>query len=554
MGVEILVLSGTRQGAQLELDADEFRAGGDESCEVFFDPEADIGAKGRVALFRRTDEGWCIQNAGTGELLLNQESVSRRTRIRSGDIVRLSDRGPDFSFSILAGRLTPWADSPVEKTPSADKKEISPTAAETEKVSESDATCESKLVPIAPPSHSRKKPLLIGTGAGVGILALIVFLILGLSPKDDVKPVGVIVSNGKPDAVQDTNGSADKNGAQSVDGDSNGHKDKTDLPAAVDPPVDDPPNQKIVTTTAGTENTTEQKPPKPDPPPAAIAPTNKWEEIAQRYDKAVWLLEVGDADGKFVYPFATACAVGDRTLLTSAAVAEELAKFRAKGWKIWAKNNAVNKTVPLGRIRVHGLFAAFGKNPEKKIYVDVALLDTEQPLPAVAPLASAAELAKLDTGDEVACVGIAHEGDAMKPDDESRRNSLLPQLMHGKLFVKTKVDPKSASSPRLLHLKASLPGNLYGSPIIDQHGKVIAVYAEAASGEGKQLRLHYAPVVDSVLIGLTRNGKSSQYWVPPLISPTDPKAGKQLEKDKSTKKGEPSGQNKLPRKEKDAEE
>jgi hypothetical protein len=44
----------------------------------------------------------------------------------------------------------------------------------------------------------------------------------------------------------------------------------------------------------------------------------------------------------------------------------------------------------------------------------------------------------------------------------------------------------------------------------------VAVYAEtAAIGEGKQLRLHYAPMIDPAMIALALGGKEAKFWVPP---------------------------------------
>lgn len=106
MAVGITILSGARRGEELAFDQPEFRVGGDPACEIFFDPQQDPAVRGRQALFRLGDDGWYVKSAGGGPLLVNQRQVEASTRLRSGDVVRLSPDGPDFAFKLLS-RLGP---------------------------------------------------------------------------------------------------------------------------------------------------------------------------------------------------------------------------------------------------------------------------------------------------------------------------------------------------------------------------------------------------------------------------------------------------------------
>ena len=99
MAAEIRILSGVRKGERVVLDATEFRVGTETQCQVYFDPRLDPAARGRTVLLRLTSDGWIVSSIGSGEVLLNQAPIDRETHIRSGDLVRLSDRGPDFSFA-----------------------------------------------------------------------------------------------------------------------------------------------------------------------------------------------------------------------------------------------------------------------------------------------------------------------------------------------------------------------------------------------------------------------------------------------------------------------
>ena len=121
MPIEIFILSGARRGQRLTLDAPQFRAGADPGCEVRFDAELDPAAHGRAALFQLHGDGWYVQGTGDGEILLNHDPVRQLAQLRSGDIVRLSESGPDFSFTIVArtGAALPRTALPATPLPAA---------------------------------------------------------------------------------------------------------------------------------------------------------------------------------------------------------------------------------------------------------------------------------------------------------------------------------------------------------------------------------------------------------------------------------------------------
>ena len=99
MCVEIQILSGARMGERLRLDATDFEAGGDPRCNVFFDPERDRDAAGTRMRFRRQPDGWYVERIAGGQLL-NHDVLPKRSRLRSGDVVRMSIDGPDFLFLV----------------------------------------------------------------------------------------------------------------------------------------------------------------------------------------------------------------------------------------------------------------------------------------------------------------------------------------------------------------------------------------------------------------------------------------------------------------------
>jgi hypothetical protein len=106
MAVEIHVLSGSQQGRCLRFDGDRILVGDVAAADLRFDPEREAGARGKIATLTLDDEeGWRISNEGDGVWLVNQTTVepSQSHRLRSEDLVRVSEVGPDFCFRIVAG-------------------------------------------------------------------------------------------------------------------------------------------------------------------------------------------------------------------------------------------------------------------------------------------------------------------------------------------------------------------------------------------------------------------------------------------------------------------
>lgn len=101
MAVEITILSGQRQGDRIELAGTAFEVGDRPTDAVQFDVDADPEAKGHRASLRLEDGEWRIRSTGDLPILVNHDSVERSQTLRSGDIVRMSENGPDFSFALI---------------------------------------------------------------------------------------------------------------------------------------------------------------------------------------------------------------------------------------------------------------------------------------------------------------------------------------------------------------------------------------------------------------------------------------------------------------------
>ena len=101
MAVEIVILSGARRNERIVLDCRAFQVGCDPNCEVRFDPQRDPAAVGRTAKFYLQEGGWWVRSAG-GEMWIGTRPIAGLTHVRSGDVIRMSASGPEFSFAIVA--------------------------------------------------------------------------------------------------------------------------------------------------------------------------------------------------------------------------------------------------------------------------------------------------------------------------------------------------------------------------------------------------------------------------------------------------------------------
>ena len=180
------------------------------------------------------------------------------------------------------------------------------------------------------------------------------------------------------------------------------------------------------------------------------------------------------------WPFATCVAISGDTLLTTAREAAQLAKWREQeGFKIWV-------TRPAERIQRRSAgypnqwrLCFLGRQTHRLDLCQYGLLTVRGKLPKAAPLASAAELAGVEEGIPVACFGFTHEGEKI-----TRFDKFEPRFTQGKVYVIT-VSQDLPGRPRLLHVKAEIPKNAYGSPVVNAEGKLIGLYGEAAAA-GRQ--------------------------------------------------------------------
>jgi hypothetical protein len=104
MAIELLVLSGTRLGERITFDQDAILIGSDRFCDLRFKLRHYPGARNQEVRLLGEDSGWRLHNDGEGLWLVNQTPVPSggACPLRSGDIIRASEFGPDLRFMITA--------------------------------------------------------------------------------------------------------------------------------------------------------------------------------------------------------------------------------------------------------------------------------------------------------------------------------------------------------------------------------------------------------------------------------------------------------------------
>lgn len=585
MAVEIHILSGARQDERIVLDKTNFRAGSNPESEVFFDPLADIGTENRSASFQLLEDGWYIARS-TGSIHINQREVAGPTRIRSGDVVRMSETGPDFSFSIVSNSAAKQTKSFGQRVPKPFTGAITPpvTTVPGPSAPEPHATAPIPAPSAAAPISAGQNTAKIGINErwilwGAGGLAFCIFFALLIC----VFALTIYVILKLNDHGSGESGS---NGSE--------QHGKTNIPTKPEtgesrPPPPTPiftligptsgtytPGQPITITWKATnvpanntiklcldsDNTLDngnERWIEEDKVSAAngdgsytfdcsgfatgnyyiggsmkdkatgrkwnsqltsyITITSKPEQISTedrivaQIKDAVFLLELEKAGG--FWPVATCTAIGKHTLLTTAWEASspyEREKDPKSGCKLWITNPASDIKMAVRDIRVHAVFTAMEDKPGDWIYYDLALLTVAEDLPNTIQLASPEEITKLEKGQPIYCFGFSAQ------DKEITKFSKFPlQHIETAIFIIT-APPNLPAHPRLLHIQENIFKNACGSPIVNDQGRLVAVYGSEAMPEHPDpdaLKIHYAPVFNPDLIKLGLDNQDSEIWISP---------------------------------------
>jgi hypothetical protein len=525
MAVEIHILSGVRRHERIALDCRAFQVGCDPNCEVFFDPKKDAAARGRTVKFRLQEGGWFVRCSG-GDMWIGTKPIAGATHIRSGDTIRMSATGPEFSFNIVAAANVSPGKTPSDEVAATPIPGGSAVSGHSIGAMVSPAESQASGLSLATPTphnanpqttsaettpvkgRDRQQLLWVAGGVAVAILAMIALrAVFFPSPVNNIiinpppsPPVPPVVAN-DPDRKKGTVK----------------RKERTDTRE-----TGDPRDHATPTPVAAGDETIKPK--------EQVRPTI--DPVAQ-LDGAIFLI-VAEKKGQF-YRHATCVAVGKDTLLTTAYDAMDLAEMRHKGsCKIWVIRPAGNLKFSfkseIHDIRVLVPYAALSEKSPKSAdlnFLDIGLLTVKDPLPKIAPLASSKELNQVAKGLPVHCLGFACE-------DEDRELTSFdkpePRLTRAKVRTK-ETATKLPGQPGLLHVRGQMPKDAYGSPVINDAGKIVGLYSDAVPKEksGGIDNLHYVTVLNLEQINLwLRDRDNATIWVPAAPVSTPPKTKKQL--------------------------
>lgn len=103
-GIVLTIASGPRAGEMIGTNEQEVLIGFNHDCLLRFPSEQYPHATTRL-LLRRGTEGWYVLRVAGSSAFVNQHLLKDRFPLRSGDLIRLSSRGPDVQFTMHSGGL-----------------------------------------------------------------------------------------------------------------------------------------------------------------------------------------------------------------------------------------------------------------------------------------------------------------------------------------------------------------------------------------------------------------------------------------------------------------
>lgn len=101
-GVVLAIASGARAGEMIGSNENELMIGFDHDCFLRFSQDH-CPYGGSKVLIRRGPQGWYALRVSGESAFINQRALEDKCPLRSGDIVRLSSRGPDVQFTMQSG-------------------------------------------------------------------------------------------------------------------------------------------------------------------------------------------------------------------------------------------------------------------------------------------------------------------------------------------------------------------------------------------------------------------------------------------------------------------
>jgi hypothetical protein len=630
MNARIYVLSGPRQGETVTILEPPFYVGASPEYDFYIDPEATPEATGRVIRIDLHEDGWELLNLGAGEVMVNQNVVSTRCRLRSSDVIRFSSAGPELSFSLTPADETVSAGSAVSppattSTPEKAEEESPPSwlaqnrilvafvvvfcvsllalmMLDNDQSSKRPTTFELEdqfnktpfTVALASQTVQEGEQFTFAAGLAEIPPGVSVQYRLGPGAPDGmtVEPDGGVLSwipseeeGGKSHNItviyELTKGVLQTRQRQEfalkvieVDQppliaavphyvlDVEGDRTVRLEVEAVDPDIPsnsliysivdfrvegqavERPKELILDRLSGSliwkpvaadfNKTYTMRVKVAESSTASLASEREIQislpnPVVTERGEASYLLVIEDEKGVSRFPVGNACAIRDDVLLTSGEVATLLQQRLTSGWKIAARQavSGNTKEIVINQILVHKLFNELNGDESKQIYFDFGLLMIEsQPRP-VNKMASVDDWAMVAPGMPLKCMATAH----VAADPLTRFDDPTAAVYPAKMLTVTpfSTDPENplSNGTVLLQITGTLPEGCIGSPILNDAGRVLGIYAEKAEipsdhplASKLKNRLHYIAPGHYVTAWL--KGQNVKSWTSPEIAATEP--------------------------------
>lgn len=287
----------------------------------------------RIVLLLLDNEDWRISATGAGEVIVNQQAITGTKTLRSGDVVRLSPTGPDFSFRLLADKSKTTKEPSTPEATAQSIVAMPPEADSPNTVATREAVVEPKstLTDVQATTPFQRIKWWGIAGLATCFMAVVLWRLVQTPPAPQIH---IQIDKSALDVSKETD-----------------HVNTDPMPS-----IAEDSSQKTRSATKSTPTLTEQ--------------------LLSQLHKTLYLLEV-EKSGRF-WPYATCTAIGDDSLLTSGREALQLAAWREnEGYKIWAVNFVTGTRKEIREIRFHGVFTTIADKPNDWIYVNLALLTVD---------------------------------------------------------------------------------------------------------------------------------------------------------------------------------
>jgi hypothetical protein len=434
MPVEFHILTGSLQGAVVRSDSDRVVINDDASPIQLRFPEDPCAASRKVCVSLDAG-GWKIENTGVGYVFLNQSPVSsgKSARVRAGDVIRLSEEGPDIEFEIVSKVGTT---APALPSPSVIPPEPSNSAHDTND---------------APKQLFSSGHLALGSMLAVACVAIISIIYVSRAATQ----VPIVQPMVTPVTVE-----------------------KAPSPS---PPmaVAQVPASETAPATTSDSPRTEASPVKPAPVETASRQTSRplsIDEVRNAVSGAtVWL--GAELRGR-KYPLCTGWAIRRNFVVSTAREISELKKYHDQGAKVFVF--CATETDPffgVQRLELHSSYLPDEPGDPRSLAYNVGVVQLSRELPDACQMATAADLRRDGTevvGMEIVVLGY---GIPYSPEYYRSYDSLnAPKLLAKQGTIRT-TEVTSGAQDDLPNLVLSVDwfDGADGSPIVDRGGKVVGI-------------------------------------------------------------------------------